>query len=56
MGWAFGAAEVEKKLLLSTCGVPGAPGSVNGPKELFCWIPAWLKGRENKNQTESEET
>lgn len=46
-----GGKEVEKKLLLSTCGVPAAPGSVDSPKELFCCIPARLKGKENKKQT-----
>lgn len=41
---------MEKRLFLSTCNVPAAPGSVDSPKELFCCIPAWLKGKENKKQ------
>lgn len=45
---------MEKKLLLSTFGVPAAPASVSSPKEPFCSIPAWLKEKKIKNKTGRE--
>lgn len=56
MGFWSSKGGKEVKKLLSACGVPAAPGSVDRAKKLFCFIPAWLKGKENQKQTGKEET